>query len=220
MTDTIAVSLGEIEAIALKAARGAGMAWGLAEEAAFATRWLAESGVDGLTVLARHLVTTPAADFGRAPVFQDRCWTQGQAARLCPIAAGAALNDHFQLGQGPLQAPVRLSNLSAPVLILPFLAMAAARSGVAVIVNWPGCHVVLTAGTLQAVSDAGALLANQVTDVTVTTVPPAPQKQSATAWLTVSLGTLRALEALVQRTYVPASTQSRQGAGAKDADQS
>ena len=35
------VSLNEIEGLSYKAARGAGMSWGLAEEAAFATRWLA-----------------------------------------------------------------------------------------------------------------------------------------------------------------------------------
>lgn len=220
MTDPIAVSLGEIEAIALKAARGAGMAWGLAEEAAFAARWLAKNGVDGLTGLARHLGTTPSADYANAPVFRDRCWTQGQAARLCPIAAGAALNDHFRLDEGPLQGAVRLSNLSAPVLVLPFLAVAAARSGVAVMVEWPGCRVVLSEGTLRAVSDAKALLADQATDVTVNCAPLALQERNAAVWLTVSATTKRALEAHAQRTHVPASDQSRQRAGAQDVDQS
>ena len=36
----IRLSLPEIDALCLKAARGAGYSWGVAEEASFAARWL------------------------------------------------------------------------------------------------------------------------------------------------------------------------------------
>ncbi|NND22495.1 MAG: DUF3726 domain-containing protein, partial [Silicimonas sp.] len=39
-------SLNEVEATAKKAARGAGYPWGLAEEAAKATRWLCAHDID------------------------------------------------------------------------------------------------------------------------------------------------------------------------------
>ena len=41
------LSQNEIEQLCLKAARGAGMSWGLAEEAGFAAAWLAMRGLHG-----------------------------------------------------------------------------------------------------------------------------------------------------------------------------
>ncbi|MFV0473400.1 MAG: DUF3726 domain-containing protein, partial [Pikeienuella sp.] len=40
----IELSLNEVETLTLKAARGAGLSWGEAEDAALATRWLARHG--------------------------------------------------------------------------------------------------------------------------------------------------------------------------------
>ena len=45
-------SLNELDAMARKAARGAGYSWGLAEEAGRATRWLAAAGLPGPMCLA------------------------------------------------------------------------------------------------------------------------------------------------------------------------
>jgi len=45
-------SLNEIEAQLRKAARGAGLSWGLAEEAGKAGRWLAMHGIDALPAFA------------------------------------------------------------------------------------------------------------------------------------------------------------------------
>lgn len=218
MTAPVILSLSEIEAIALKAARGAGMSWGLAEEAAFATRWLAEQGLDGLTLLALHLDRTSAGAFGTAPIFQGRCWLSANPSRLCPIAAGAALGDHFDLAEGPMNIAVRLCNLSAPALILPFLAAAAARADAVVIAQWSGCSVVLSSGTILAVAGADHLLSDQAGEMTVTAALPRPKLRGTAAIPGISVATMQALEALVLRTYVPASEQSRRGAGAGGAD--
>ena len=48
-------SLGETGALALKAARGAGMTWGLAEEASEAVVWLQARGLPGVSALCRYL---------------------------------------------------------------------------------------------------------------------------------------------------------------------
>ncbi|MGR3485095.1 MAG: DUF3726 domain-containing protein [Paracoccaceae bacterium] len=73
------LSLGEVEALSRKAARGAGLPWGLAEEAGRAVRHLHALGLDGASALAACL--------GRPG---------------CPIAAGCALSD----GLGPPASPV------------------------------------------------------------------------------------------------------------------
>ena len=51
----LTVSLSEVDAMSRKATRGAGYAWGLAEEAGYAIRWLASYGFDGLAMLLNIL---------------------------------------------------------------------------------------------------------------------------------------------------------------------
>ena len=48
-------SVGEIGALSVKAVRGAGYSWGVAEEAGWAVRWLIRAGIDGSAVLANAL---------------------------------------------------------------------------------------------------------------------------------------------------------------------
>ena len=48
-------SLSETAALATKAARGAGMPWGLADETGFAVSWLHARGIAGLSALCRYL---------------------------------------------------------------------------------------------------------------------------------------------------------------------
>lgn len=224
------LSRSEIEATALKASRGAGMAWGMAEEAAFATLWLADHGIDGLALLARHLDRLAVARAGAGVKVGAGAGSALQITAagwhcngvLCPLTAGAALGDHFDLVQGPLRGPVVLSDLSAPALILPFLAAAAARTGAVVVVGWPGVTVVLSAGDLLAIAGDATLMADHANTVTVTATMTATvtRMPDVAPCLAVQPGPWQALQAHVQRTYVPASDQSRRGAGAAGSDNS
>ena len=61
-------SLNEIESLCKKAARGAGLSWGLAEEAGKAARWLSAHGLDGPGVLARscdRMTAVPTSNWPR-----------------------------------------------------------------------------------------------------------------------------------------------------------
>lgn len=88
-------SVGEIAALSKKAARGAGLPWGLAEEAAWSVRWLCTHGLPGPEALALALTSKDGA---------------------CPLATGAAMLD-----AGELALPTCLVDVRAPLLILPFL---------------------------------------------------------------------------------------------------
>lgn len=99
MTRT-SLSRTETRALAVKAARGAGLDWGLAEEAGFATEALAARGIDGLSLLARWL-----SQHGASPL-------------RCPITLGAELADL------PPAGPLRLGKVAYPALLLPFLSRA------------------------------------------------------------------------------------------------
>ena len=100
-------SLGETAALALKAARGAGLSWGLAEEAAAAVIWLHSNNLPGISALCSYLGN---------PDGKPR--TDG----ACPILTGCALID------GAMASPKRAGEITeigpvrAPLLLLPFVA--------------------------------------------------------------------------------------------------
>ena len=61
-------SLGEIRSLSIKAARGAGMTWGLAEEAGFSVCWLEERGWPGVEALSGYLENLSGYDGNSWPV--------------------------------------------------------------------------------------------------------------------------------------------------------
>ena len=84
MADGIDLSHSELRSLITKAARGAGLAWGLAEEAGWAAEWLARRGF-------------PAADWAAH-------WlSSAVAGGPTPVALGAALAE--RLGPVPAAKP-------------------------------------------------------------------------------------------------------------------
>ena len=95
-------SLGEIRSLSIKAARGAGMDWGIAEEAGFAVYWLEAHGLRGAKALAQYLTYVQNND--------------GVDDEICPLKLGCLVSD-----TGSWQL---LENKSTPepVLLVPFIA--------------------------------------------------------------------------------------------------
>ena len=90
-------STGELSSLASRAVRGAGQPWGVAEEAAWAVRWLIRAGLDGPGALAQAL----------------------EAADLADLLAGIALADRG--------APPDALAPAAQLLALPFVARTAPK---------------------------------------------------------------------------------------------
>lgn len=78
--------------MAVKAVRGAGQPWGVAEEAGWSVRWLGRAGLPGVPALARAI----------------------EAGDLTSILTGISVADRGS-------APGRLDGLYEPLLCLPFL---------------------------------------------------------------------------------------------------
>lgn len=95
MVDEGGWSLGEAAMLAVKATRGAGLPWGLAEEAGWAVRWLGERGVSALPSLAGCIADHRG---------------------VCAIMVGVDMTDRGQLEARTFEL------VSAPVLMIPFLA--------------------------------------------------------------------------------------------------
>lgn len=207
------LSLNEVEALARKAARGAGYPWGLAEEAARATRWLCAHDVDGCRELAGLLAASDGADLrDRAPV-PGNAWA-ARGGRLCPIATGAALSDRAgSLGE----AGLRFENVVHPVMLVPFAGQCARQRGTVIALSWEGV-VATTDGTGLCL--AGATAAT-VASVTLTTGAELGHRRSRRSRASPDPSCYRDLHAFACRTYAPATDESRlkgAGAGLRDAD--
>ena len=109
-------SLGEIGALATKAARGSGMDWGLADEAGYAVKWLQRRQLPGVAALCRYLSWRQA---GEITIWPDDTACNGH---YCPIATGAAYGD------GVFGDEVQFIRVRTPLLLIPFIALRAANS--------------------------------------------------------------------------------------------
>lgn len=116
-------ALNEIRALSLKAAKGAGLDWGLAEDAAFGTVFLCRYGFDGCGALIKlldHLLQYPAAQLKPNHSAADN---QSRILRathgLSPLYAGITLLDRARQSNA---LPITLSKLHTPLFILPFIA--------------------------------------------------------------------------------------------------
>ena len=214
------VSLNEVESLTMKACRGAGMSWGLAEEAAQAARWLAVRGSAWdrslVALLARRGDVSPP----RALVSDVRPTAQGTA--LCPIHAGAAIADLLRPGER-----LTLHDVLEPMWLVPF---AHRRAGLVHTARLTWVDGVMNIDVTGPDTDAAApihLSATRVAWISVelsgrraptSGASPAGEESGGT---TIDPSAWAALEAWTARTYVAASLQSRMagaGAGLSDND--
>ncbi|WP_425041115.1 DUF3726 domain-containing protein [Primorskyibacter sp. S187A] len=125
------LSCNEAASLCMKAARGAGMTWGLAEEAGFAAAWLVAHGLDGPSYLRAHLERADGKDWqDLCPTVVPGSWQNAKGYTACPIILGATMCDYAGLPEGPVAgARIALGPVSAPILLLPFLADLGRRHG-------------------------------------------------------------------------------------------
>lgn len=204
-------ALNEVEAMAKKAARGAGHSWGISEEAGKATRRLCAWGLDGCAVLATALEAIDECDLARrAPTALIGEWT-AKDGEFCPLLAGAALSDAAALWKAD---GLCLQNVVAPTLLLPFAAMAAHALGVPVTVRWDGVEAT-TDGDSLALNGGGTALTATAARVTVSAGDTHPTPCAPAHRATPRPEDWAALGEFAQRTYAPATEASRlKGAGA------
>jgi hypothetical protein len=209
------LSVNEVETLCLKAARGAGMDWGQAEEAGFAAGWLAARGLDGAAVLLARL---DGAEFLH-PISTAGQWRAPDGQALCPIELGAALGDFAALPEAAMSdAPLRVGPVATPLLLLPFLEGVAKTQETVLRLVWAGgCvgidqHGVAT-GDIAALARSGPVLVDLSPCPEPTTPRPALPGPPA-----VGAQTLRRLGQLAARTMVAPSASSRADAGAATGD--
>jgi hypothetical protein len=210
------LSFNEAEMLCLKAARGAGMSWGLAEEAGFAARWLYARGIDGPAALLAHLEWAdgrPCDAVRPAAVGDLRAHDGGL---LCPIALGTAVSDSADLGKAGTSAVT--GPVHRPVLVLPFLHALARGSGKTMALAWAG-HRVTVGPDGDVRGDVAPLSALERAELELSQGASAerePRRPDRAAPL--SAQTLSRLDDYAMRTTVPASASSRADAGSASGD--
>lgn len=213
------LSKNEIVALGTKAARGAGMEWGLAEEAGFAAGWLSVNGMDGARALLAHLERAQGRNWPQiCPAVAWGEWRSTGDGPLCPVALGATLCDFAGLTDGlNADAPLLAGPVSQPVLLLPFLATIARQAGGPVSMEWGEGQILVGPG--RELAGQPTVLAELAEASLNLSIAPEPQEWSPPAIpIPTHRGTMAALTALAMRTTVPASAASRDGAGAGDTD--
>ena len=213
-------SLNEIEAMGKRAARGAGLAWGLAEEAGKAARWLTARGLPGPEELAEILTRNDGKSYDElAPVSVGGRW-HAPSGRLCPLVAGAALCDRAaEIAAG---RELELGPTAQPLLLAPNAAGVTELTGVAVELTWADAVMIFTPEGVSFDSTCEDLTARSADSVRCRRagngVATAPHGTPGRA---VDAETWSRLSAFAHRTFAPATEASRlagAGAGLTDND--
>ena len=199
---SISLSQGEATAIVVKAARGFGLSWGLAEEAGWALCQLGQYNNDVLSWFGHAFHATK---------------------EQCPITLGVTVMDHAPLPKSVAQQGGDLGLVRMPILLFPFLRKSAERVGHRLIFRE-------TVGDLRIdVTDELDTHIKQLESVTVghvvievgAVLNPDHGLKPKTHRFQTFTDTLTQLDLLGSRTYVPeteASRMSGAGAGASDND--
>ena len=192
-------SLAEIRALATKAARGAGLDWGLAEEAGYAVSWLEARCAPGTQALASWLEAVGEVD-----------------KEICPIRIGTALMDCGEAPENGYELTVFQPLLLAPFLV-PFV-----ESGVSYALNWPQAGFTLQKDGLVLGEDSHSGLPTGSVVCSWTRVANAAKTPDCRTRVPESAAeAVEILTKFAAKTYAPATEASRisgAGAGLSDND--
>lgn len=219
----IVCSANELAALARRGARGAGLAWGLAEEVGRAAHWLALHRLPGIGLLARQLRRIDGVAYDALlPVMEETHWSAREGA-LCPLVTGSALGDCAR-GLAPGQR-ITLTAVDSPLLLAAFLGRAARAAGQSFELRWLGATLRCDPGGLRIdTAEPAALAAEQAAEVAFRVLQgegDGPVVAPQPGGIEVAPDDWTVLKALAARTYVPATEESRlrgAGAGLKDDD--
>ena len=222
MPEPMRCSLNEVRTLATKAARGAGLPWGVAEEAGRAACWLEARGLAGLPALDGALESLAGPDWRRCfPVPEGAVW-RAESGEIDALLAGMTLADRIESAL-PFAADgaLVLARVRWPLLALPFLAGVSRACGARLAVSLGPQSPVVGIGpdsvarsgrALEGVAFAEAVRIEKAADGAMP--PSLPRLDGG---IPVDRGVYLRLDRRAARTYVPESAESRaRGAGAGD----
>jgi hypothetical protein len=209
--DQTQLTMPEISALCLRAARGSGLRWGMAEECAHAATWLAARDFDWADAVLYKL-ETPS---GRQVTPRVGRWDAD--APVCALHVGVTLSDFATLPEGPGSDGVCLGQVSGPLMLVPFAARASQLLGSTLEITLDGSPWLRVAGD-SAEIQVSELGGTRIAEVSVFPALPdhQPPIQTASQNVIISHDQLLRLDSLALKMTVPSSAISAKGAGADD----
>jgi hypothetical protein len=191
MSETVDMAHSEVRSLVTKAARGAGMSWGMAEEAGWAADWLARRAM-------------PAAEWATlwlAKVLEGR---------PNAVEAGVMFADQRAAEGEPFDFAPLPDDLFAPGFILPFLHLVAMRYG--------AVEITSTSGRAALVGPDGVVTFGPAWSDRTSCWLVGLVKDAQPGRLAVPATVVDCLEGLALNTTVPPSDTSRRDAGSSTTD--
>jgi len=185
-------SLGEMRALSVKAAKGAGFFWGEAEEAGFAVEWLEARCAPGVEALARYLSSE---------------WNK----ETCPIKTGCRILD-----LGGFQ-DILPADIAQPLLLTPFISNTLNKETLTL--KTKKTHILISHMDVYT-SNYDPASCNENITVTAVNTGQISQESSCKSRVDHSQKPfVEILERFAHKTYAPATEESRlAGAGAGTTD--
>lgn len=207
------ITLAEIESSLRKAARASGLDWGIAEEAGKTARWLAAFDLPGPEIMLTHLNKLARSDYqDHIPDCDLEPW-QSSGAALCPVVTGAALADRAALMING--RPIKLGPTAYPLLLAGALGQAARFHHTAFTLCWAGLRMTCFSHGISVAGERDSLLLTEVPHVCCCQEDLSdPGQVASTRAYSIDESVFREIDALAFQTYVPATEESRAGAGA------
>lgn len=204
-TDAVTLlSLPEINAVCLRAARGIGWSWGMAEECGEAASWLAIYGLPWADIILNCLQNPASTAIFPAP----KDW---RGKDICGLHAGATLAEFANLPEGPAPEGLTLGTVRDARLLLPFVARCAVRLDTTLritITNRPWAEVTGRAIALSADETMSG-------PIFIQAVQPSMKPTHTPTFQAAPISNLQkaSLDSLALKMTVPSSAQSEAGAG-------
>ena len=222
MPEPLFCSLNEIQTMATKAARGAGLPWGVADEAGRAVRWLEARGLAGVSALDGALDGLSASDWQHGfPVPDGAAW-RARSGEIDGLLAGMAIADRADR-QSPFVGDdaLVLANVRWPLLLLPFLAGVAQAHGMQLSVSAGPQALPIRIGPHRVDESCRAIeetaLAEAVRVERASDDARAPGLSHLDGSIPIDKEVYARLNRRAAKTYVPESAQSQaRGAGGSD----
>ena len=144
-----------------RAARGAGLDWGLAEETGKAIRWLSACNLPGAEALAKVLLLNQNKKYEElAPDSTEDTWS-APSGRLCPLICGSTMSDlSEEIAQGKA---ITLRSVVKPLILLGYLVHVTKQTQKSVRLSWTQAELMVSsAGITLRGENTDALYANDV----------------------------------------------------------
>jgi hypothetical protein len=207
-------SLGEIRALSVKAVRGYGMSWGLADDVGYCIEWLQTRGLPGVNAISDYLQIREESENTIAlPIINGKNLENPQNT-LCPIALGVWILDAKALPQ------CTHFHTYQPLLLLPFISTIATDKTTCL--QWNNNQLIIATNKVYSNAQKPQLLEGKtkcILSIDNQNITNLHSLKHHTRVPDSARKGINILENFAKRTYAPESEASRlKGAGAGTTD--